>query len=80
MQINCKNCHKEFEPKKVLADMIFCDPPYNMNYKSHTKGGIMNDHMEDFFDYEPLYHLLLPARQTVFIYSHIFSLIFKRFF
>ena len=30
-----------------LADMVFTDPPYNMNYKSHTKGGILNDHMED---------------------------------
>ena len=29
------------------ADMIFTDPPYNMNYKSHTKGGILNDNMEE---------------------------------
>lgn len=29
------------------ADMVFSDPPYNMNYVSHTKGGIMNDNMEE---------------------------------
>lgn len=29
------------------ADMVFMDPPYNMNYKSHTKGGIMNDNMAE---------------------------------
>ena len=29
------------------ADMIFTDPPYNVNYKSQVKGGIMNDHMSE---------------------------------
>lgn len=29
------------------ADMVFTDPPYNMNYQSHTKGGILNDNMEE---------------------------------
>lgn len=34
----------------VQADVVFTDPPYNMNYVSAEKGGIMNDHMaeEDF--------------------------------
>jgi len=27
------------------ADMVFTDPPYNMNYRSKTKGGILNDNM-----------------------------------
>lgn len=31
----------------MKADMVFTDPPYNMNYTSHTKGGILNDHMEE---------------------------------
>lgn len=31
----------------VKADMVFTDPPYNMNYVSHGKGGILNDHMEE---------------------------------
>ena len=29
----------------VRADMVFTDPPYNMNYISHDKGGILNDNM-----------------------------------
>lgn len=29
----------------VKADMVFSDPPYNMNYVSHDKGGILNDNM-----------------------------------
>ncbi len=31
----------------VKADMVFTDPPYNMNYVSHDKGGIMNDNMAE---------------------------------
>lgn len=31
----------------VKADMVFMDPPYNMNYVSHDKGGIMNDNMDE---------------------------------
>ncbi len=31
----------------VQADMVFTDPPYNMNYVSHEKGGILNDNMEE---------------------------------
>lgn len=33
-----------------LADMVFTDPPYNVNYKGrgkNTSNGIKNDHMED---------------------------------
>lgn len=31
----------------VKAGMVFMDPPYNMNYVSHEKGGIMNDNMDE---------------------------------
>lgn len=31
----------------VKADMVFSDPPYNMNYVSHDKGGILNDNMDE---------------------------------
>lgn len=31
----------------VKADMVFTDPPYNMNYISHDKGRILNDNMEE---------------------------------
>lgn len=31
----------------VKADMVFTDPPYNMNYKSADKGGILNDNMAE---------------------------------
>lgn len=31
----------------VKADMVFTDPPYNMNYVSHGKGGILNDNMAE---------------------------------
>lgn len=31
----------------VKADMVFTDPPYNMNYRSDVKGKIMNDNMEE---------------------------------
>ncbi len=27
------------------ADLVFTDPPYNMNYKSQSLGGIKNDHL-----------------------------------
>lgn len=40
-----------------LADMVFTDPPYNVNYKGqgkNTKRGIENDHMEDQAFYEML--------------------------
>ena len=30
----------------VKADMVFTDPPFNMNYKSKVKGAILNDNME----------------------------------
>lgn len=29
------------------ADLIFTDPPYNMNYRSHKLGGIENDNMAE---------------------------------
>lgn len=29
------------------ADLVFTDPPYNMNFKSKTLGGIQNDHLGD---------------------------------
>jgi DNA modification methylase len=29
------------------ADMVFTDPPYNVNYESETNGKIKNDHMSD---------------------------------
>jgi len=28
------------------ADLVFTDPPYNMNYKSQALGGIKNDHLD----------------------------------
>ncbi len=31
----------------VKADLVFTDPPYNMNYVNHEKGGILNDNMEE---------------------------------
>lgn len=34
----CQNCQKDFEPKPVQADCVFCDPPYNVAYKSRGGG------------------------------------------
>lgn len=31
----------------VKADLVFMDPPYNMNYVSHAKGTILNDNMDE---------------------------------
>lgn len=39
--MKCKHCTKEYEPKKEKARMIFCDPPYSIDYHSvdKKKGG-----------------------------------------
>lgn len=52
--MQCKKCQKEFEPKVVKADMVFTDPPYNVDYgatmKDKLRGTddrtIENDNME----------------------------------
>lgn len=44
-----------------LADMIFTDPPYNVDYEG-TAGKIMNDKMED----EHFFHFLLSAYKNMF--------------
>mgnify|MGYP001569090317 FL=1 len=47
--MNCKHCKKEYEPR-TKADMVFSDPPYNVNYSGsgkNTSEGIMNDKMAD---------------------------------
>ena len=52
--IMCGDSTKKEDVQKLMggvkADMVFQDIPYNMNYVSHDKGGIMNDNMaeEDF--------------------------------
>lgn len=53
-KITCKHCKKEFEINKAKANMAFCDPPYNVDYKggmgAHSKNsreGILNDKMSD---------------------------------
>jgi len=33
--------------KEEVADMVFTDPPYNMNYKSKEKGGIIGDNQTE---------------------------------
>jgi len=45
--ITCKKCGKIYEPKVHLADMSFCDPPYNVNYESSQEelGSIESDNM-----------------------------------
>lgn len=43
----CKHCGKEYEPKAIKADLVFSDPPYNVNYEGTTHGTILNDHMEE---------------------------------
>lgn len=49
--VMCGDSTLEADLKKLLggvkADMVFTDPPYNMNYESHTKGGILNDNMAE---------------------------------
>jgi DNA modification methylase len=47
-------CGDSIDPKDMAklmgedqADMVFCDPPYNMNYKSKKKGGIIGDHQTE---------------------------------
>lgn len=50
-RIMCGDSTKEKDVTKLLggrvADMVFTDPPYNMDYKSHKKGGILNDNMPE---------------------------------
>jgi len=50
-RIMCGDSTKQEDVIKLmndnLADMIFTDPPFNMDYKSQTKGGILNDHLPE---------------------------------
>jgi DNA modification methylase len=50
-RIMCGDSTKKEDIEKLMggvkADMVFSDPPYNMNYQSHDKGGILNDNMEE---------------------------------
>lgn len=47
----CGDSTKSEDIKKLMdgkqADMVFCDPPYNVNYEGATHGSIMNDHMSE---------------------------------
>jgi DNA modification methylase len=47
-ECTCKKCGKTFTPAKttpIKADLIFCDPPYNVDYHGEKHGGILNDAM-----------------------------------
>jgi site-specific DNA-methyltransferase (adenine-specific) len=50
-RIMCGDATKEEDVKKLMggkqADMVWTDAPYNMNYKSKKKGGILNDNMAE---------------------------------
>ena len=37
-KITCKKCSHEFEAEHELARMVFCDPPYSIDYSS--SGGL----------------------------------------
>ncbi len=47
----CGDSTSEEDVKKLMggvrADMVFCDPPFNVNYESKKQGKIMNDFMEE---------------------------------
>lgn len=47
----CGDSTKPEDLEKLMAttkaDLVFTDPPYNMNYRSQTKGGILNDNIEE---------------------------------
>ena len=46
-RLMCGDCTKQEDLKRLMdsqkADMVFCDPPYNMDYKSKKHGGILGD-------------------------------------
>lgn len=48
-RLMCGDATNEDDVAKLMmdekADMVFTDPPYNANYISKTKGGILNDAM-----------------------------------
>jgi DNA modification methylase len=50
-RIMCGDATEEEDVKKLMggkqADMVWTDAPYNMNYKSKKKGGILNDNMKE---------------------------------
>ena len=57
--MECKHCHKTYEPKIQKGRLIFCDPPYMVDYKSPggltysstkfggTGGKIFNDNLSE---------------------------------
>lgn len=50
-RLMCGSATSKEDMEKLLdgkkADIVVTDPPYNMNYKSKTQGGIKNDHMSN---------------------------------
>jgi len=48
-----------------LADMVFTDPPYNVNYEGGTGLKIQNDNMKD----EQFYQFLLDAYSSMFAFT-----------
>lgn len=50
-RLMCGDATKEEDMKKLMnsmqADMVFMDPPYNMNYIGHKHGKILNDSMPE---------------------------------